>query len=130
MEVNNFQEYAEFYRHFAIRCQVLHVRKYVVNFWIFCYLHNSSHIICKPKKSNPDFYWCRFPTFMFLHRLYILRPVARISQQGGPKITRGGLNFQIRFWMFAATGGSNVKGGGAPLAPHWRRPCIYLYISC
>jgi len=43
---------------------------------------------------------------------------------GGPKTRRVGTIFKIHYWMYAATGGSNVKwgapisnGGQAPLAP-------------
>jgi len=52
------------------------------------------------------------------------RSVARIWQQGGHI-------FKIQYWMYAATGGPNLKwggtdfkwGGGHHWPPRWRRPC-------
>jgi len=48
-----------------------------------------------------------------------------LAAGGGAKTRRGGHIFKIKFWMYVATGGPNVKWGGtdlkwggrAPLAP-------------
>jgi len=50
---------------------------------------------------------------------------------GGAKNHKGGHFLKIQFWMFAATGGPNVKcvapipngGAGHHWPPLWRRPC-------
>jgi len=47
----------------------------------------------------------------------MFRPVARIYQQGGQKPggvkkQKGGHIFKIQYWMYAETGGRNVKWGG------------------
>jgi len=52
---------------------------------------------------------------------------------GGAKNQRGGHIFKIQYWMYATTGGPNVKWG-SPISnvgarhhwpPHWRRPWCY-----
>jgi len=56
---------------------------------------------------------------------------------GGAKKQKGEHIFKIQYWMYAATGGPNVKWGGtdfkwegrAPLAPCWRRPWPHLPLS-
>jgi len=52
------------------------------------------------------------------------------KQMEGSKTRRGGNIFQIQCWMYAATGGPNVKwegtdfkwGGGHHWPPRWQRP--------
>jgi len=40
------------------------------------------------------------------------------NEKEGPKMRRGDHILKIQYWMYAATGGPNVKWGGrAPLAP-------------
>jgi len=45
------------------------------------------------------------------------------NQKEGPKTRRGGHIFKIQCWMYAATGGSDVKWGGADFkrgaGHHW-----------
>jgi len=54
------------------------------------------------------------------------------KQKEGPKSRRGGHIFKIQYWIYAATGGPNVKwggtdfkwGGGHHWASRWRRPWV------
>jgi len=55
-----------------------------------------------------------FSTSVFPLDLVFFRPVVSISQQGGPKNTRGA-NFCIKHWMCAASGGTNIKWGARVL---------------
>jgi len=73
----------------------------------------------------------------------ITRPVVRILQQGdqkpegGAKNQKGDRIFKIQYWMYAATGGPNVKwegtdfklGGRAPLAPPVATTLLITLIS-
>jgi len=51
-----------------------------------------------------------------------------INQKEGPKTRRGGHIFKIQYWLYAATGGPNVKwGGGHHWHPRRRRPWLNLF---
>jgi len=58
------------------------------------------------------------------------------TRWSGPKTKREGHIFQIQYWMYAATGGANVKWGGSDfksggrttLPPRWRRPWLQYWL--
>jgi len=87
----------------------------------------------------------RRPTFVDIKIMLVLVlvPSPDVSGRGakkqteGPKTRRGGHIFTIQHWMYAATGGPNVKWGGAPIsnggaghcwAPRWRRPWLVHWL--
>jgi len=70
----------------------------------FAFYLSLSHSVISKSLSQP---FCKCCSLSLS-----IRPVARILQQGWPKNRRWGQIFEIQYWMYAATGGPNVKWGG------------------
>ena len=74
-------------------------------------LQGQKTIKVKHKSSTQCIYKNFLQKYVHTHD----RPVASMYQQGGPKTRRGGHIFKIQYWMYAATGGPNMKWG-APIS--------------